>query len=558
MSTKYSRRLRAVAAPVAVVSLILAGCSADNGGVEASSNAIGSVNDINPKSRDEVRDGGNFRLSMTAFPSTFNPLHVDSDGEAGDLQAWTLPSTLDSDAAGELTNDNDYYTDIELTGTDPQRIVYTINPKAVWSDGSPITWEDLRSQAEALSGRNPEFLVSATQGYSRLATVERGADDRQAIVTFAQHYAEWRGLFNPLLPKEVTATPQAFSDLARNEPAKSAGPFIVTSIDRGAKRIVLSRNPKWWGATPKLETVTYSVLDHSAMLNALLNDELDTVDLSGIEEVKTAKNAPGIIVRRASRPYNSHFTFNGAPGSILEDPRLRLAISKAFDRQSMVTALQNGIVEDPKPMNNHVYLQGQKGYQDNSQAVAYDPAAAAQMLDELGWKLNGEYREKDGRQLVLRDVMYQQDTWVQLAQVAQQNLKQVGVKLEIQTYPGSGLFTDVIDPGNFEIAQFSWSRSIFPLGALPQIYAYDPANRLSNKGRIGSPELNALIDQVISELDPEKAIELANQADKMIFEMGHSLPVAQSPGNTAVRNNLANYGAFGLASPNYTDIGFLK
>ncbi|MFC9893136.1 ABC transporter family substrate-binding protein [Nocardia sp. NPDC127579] len=557
MSSKYSRRLRLFAAPIAVISLVLAGCGGDSE-VEAKSNALGSSNDINPKSRDEVRDGGHLRLAITGFPATFNPHHVDSDADGAEVQDWTLPGPVNGNAAGELTINRDFFADIELTGTAPQRIVYTINPKAVWSDGSPITWEDMAAQAEALSGRNTAYQVAATQGYSRIEKVERGVDDRQAIVTFTKHYAEWRGLFSQLMPKEVNASPQTFDDLARSTPVKSAGPFMITSVDRGQQRIVLSRNPKWWGETPKLETVTYSVLDWSARLGALQNNELDAITVSGIEEVKTAKNSPGILVRRASAPANSHITFNGAPGSILEDPRLRVAISKAIDRQSIVSAIQNGIVIDPKPINNHVYLIGQKGYQDNSAVVSYDPAAAARMLDELGWKLNGEFREKDGRQLVLRDVMFQQDSWLQMAQIVQQNLAQVGVKLVIEAYPGNNLFTEVIDPGNFDLTQFSWSRSAFPLGALPQIYSYDPANWQSNKGHIGSPELNALIEQVISELDPEKAIELANQADRMIFELGHSLPMSQSSGNVAVRDNLANYGAFGIASIDYTSVGFQK
>ncbi|MEV6274665.1 ABC transporter family substrate-binding protein [Nocardia sp. NPDC051832] len=557
MSTKYSRRLRLIAAPVAAFSLILAACGDDSGGVTAGTSSIGKTNDINPKSREEMRDGGNLRLPTGAFPATFNPHHIDSDGDVSNIQAWTLPGPATSDVTGEISTDNDFFSDIQLTGTDPQRIVYTINPKAVWSDGSPITWEDMRSQAEALSGRNTAYKISASQGYSRLDKVERGADDRQAIVTFAQHYAEWRGLFSQLVPKELTATPEAFDNLAKSAPVKSAGPFIITDLDRSKQRIVLSRNPKWWGETPKLDTVTYSVLDRAAYLGALQNNELDAFDLSGLEEVTAVTSTPGLVVRRASRPYNSHFTFNGAPGAILSDPRLRLAISKAIDRQSIVSAIQNGIVADPKPLNNHIYLNGQKGYQDNAAVVAYDPAAAARMLDELGWKLNGQFREKDGRQLVLRDVMYRQDTWIQTAQIAQQNLAQVGVKLEIETYGGE-LFTDVVDPGNFDIVQFSWQRSAFPLGALPQIYSYDPNNVLSNKGRIGSPELNALIEEVISELDPEKAIELANKADTMIFEMGHSLPIAQSAGNVAVRDNVANFGAFGLADTDYTKVGFVK
>ncbi|WP_245910246.1 ABC transporter family substrate-binding protein [Nocardia amikacinitolerans] len=546
-----------MAAPALAIALLLAGCGA-GADVQSGSSSIGTSNDINPRDRSELREGGNLRLALTAFPETFNSSHVDASGDVGDVVGWMLPGTVNSDAAGELTTDANYFTEIKLTNTNPQQITYTINPKAVWSDGAPITWEDLRSQVNALNGRDTAYQVRATQGYSRVEKVERGVDDRQAIVTFGKHYAEWQGLFNPLYPKASTESPDSFQNWARNTLPISSGPFLIDSIDRAQQRIVLKRNPKWWGDTPKLDTVTFSVLDYSARISALQNNELDYATVSGIDEVKTATNSPGIQVRRAAAPRFSHFTFNGAPGSLLEDARLRVAIAKAIDRQGIATATQNGIVDNPKPLNNHIYLNGQKGYQDNAQSVAYDPEGAARILDELGWKLNGDVREKDGRRLELRNVMYQQDTWVQIAQIAQQNLAAVGVKMTIQTFPGNGLFTDVIDPGNFEICQFTWSGGILPLGALPQIYAYDPNNRLSNKGRVGSPELNALIEETISELDPAKAIELANRADKMIFDLGHSVPIVQSPGTVAVRENLANYGAFGLASADATKVGFTQ
>jgi peptide/nickel transport system substrate-binding protein len=554
-------RLRSLGArcviPVVALGLIVTGCSSND--VAAGTSSIGNTNDVNPKDPSELRDGGNLRLALSSFPSNFNYLHVDGGTEDGaTVIGPTMPSAFVSDAAGQLAVDHNYFTDIQLTGTSPQQVTYTINPKAVWSDGSPITWEDMRSQAAALSGKDNAFLVSSTSGFERVGKVERGVDDRQAIVTFDQPYAEWKGQFSPLYPKAVTASAETFGNLDRDSLPVSSGPFVITNIDRAQNRITLNRNPKWWGDTPKLDTITLSVLDHSAMLPAIQNNELDYGYMSGIELVTAAKNSKNVVIRRTPEPSWSHLTFNGAPGALLADPQLRIAISKAIDRQGLVTAAQNGIVTDPKPLNNHIFMAGQKGYQDNSAPIAFDPAEAARMLDALGWKRNGDVREKDGRKLEIRDVMYQQDQWVQTAQIVQQNLAQVGVKLTIQTVPGSGLFKDVIDPGNFDIAQFSWGGSVLPLGALPQIYAYNPENLQGNKARIGSPELNALIDKTISELDPDKAITLANQCDQMIFAEGYSIPLQQASGTYAVRDNLANYGAFGLASPDYTKVGFLK
>lgn len=556
-------RIRALgtrfAIPCAAVGLILTGCSSEGGDFTPGSAAIGSTNDINPHDVADLRDGGNLRLVLSSFPETFNYLHVDGASEStSDVISPVLPSPFSSDAAGELSIDHDYFTDIQLTGTDPQQVTYTINPAAVWSDGTPITWEDFASQAAALSGRDPAYLVAFTSGFERVEKVEHGVDDRQVVVTFDQPYAEWQGQFSPLYPKATTETPEAFNDRDRNGLAVSAGPFQISGIDRGQNRITLNRNPSWWGDTPKLDTITLSVLDSTAWLPAIQNNELDIAYMSGIENVTGAKQAAGVVLRRTPEPTWSHITFNGAPGSLLEDPQVRIAISKAIDRQGIVNAAQNGVVEDPKPLNNHIFMQGQKGYQDNSAPISFDPDAAAAMLDDLGWKLNGDVREKDGRRLELRNVMYQQDGWVQTAQIVQQNLARIGVKMSIETVPGSGLFKNVIDPGNFELAQFTWAGSVLPLSALPQIYAYDPNNLQSNKARIGSPELNALIDRTVAELDPDKARELANECDQMIFAEGYSIPLQQASGTYAVRENLANYGAFGLASPDYTKVGFLK
>ncbi|WP_067470393.1 ABC transporter family substrate-binding protein [Nocardia amamiensis] len=558
-------RIRSLTTRLAIaavaIGLVASGCSSDDEGAPAGSAAeLGTTNDINPHDVSELRDGGNLRLAISSFPANWNSLSNDgNDAETGALERPMMPRAFRTNAAGELSINTDYFTDIQLTNTNPQQVTYTINPKAVWSDGTPITWEDIQSQANALSGVDKAFLIANNSGFDRVEKVERGVDDRQAIITFKQHFAEWRGQFAGntfLFPKSVTATPEAFNKSLVDGIVLTAGPFLVQSTDRAQGRIVLGRNPKWWGDTPKLDTITFSVLDSSAQLPALQNNEIDAVGLGTRDELRTARNTQGIAIRRAPGNSWNHFTFNGAPGSILADPKLRVAISKAIDRQGIVTAIQNGLVENPKPLNNHIFIQGQKGYQDNS--LGFDPAATAKELDDLGWKLVGDVREKDGRKLEIRDVMYQDDTWVQIAQIIQQNLAAVGVKLIIETKPGKGFFTDVIQPGNFDVAQWTWVGDPFPLGSLNQIYGYNPNDLQGNYGRIGSPELNALIEQTISELDPAKAIELANQVDRAVFEEGHSLPLMQSAGNVGVRADLANYGAAGLASLDYTKIGFLK
>ena len=216
---------------------------------------------------------------------------------------------------------------------------------------------------------------------------------------------------------------------------------------------------------------------------------------------------------------------------------------------------QHGLTDNPVPLNNHIFVRGQQGYQDNSDIVAFDPDQARADLDRLGWTLNGQYREKDGRQLVLRDLLYDGQTSKNIGQIAQNSLAQIGVKLELLSKPGTGFFAKYVIPGDFDVAQFGWSGDAFPLSSLNQIFA---SSGESNFGKIGSPEIDAKIEQVLNELDPAKALTLANELDKMVWAEGFSLPLTQTPGNMAVRTKLANYGPAGLGDLDYTTIGFLK
>jgi peptide/nickel transport system substrate-binding protein len=554
-------KIRRFAVAALIAALTLTSCSGGNEEVPSGGGTaeVGTTNDINPQDPANLRQGGNLRLATTDFPPSFNSLHIDGNTvDVAALMRPTMPRAFRIAADGSASVNTDFFTSAELTSTNPQVVTYTINPKAVWSDGTPITWEDIASQIHATSGKDKAFAIAATNGADRVEKVERGVDDRQAVITFAKPWADWRGMFSGstvLLPKSSTATPEAFNKAQLTNPGPSAGPFIISNLDRGAKRITLTRNPKWWGTPALLDSITILVLDDAARIPALQNNTIDATGLATLDEMQIARRTAGISIRRAPGLAWYHFTFNGAPGSILADPALRRAIAKGIDRKTIAEVVLRGLADNPTPLNNHVYVAGQEGYQDNSGVVAFDPEKAKQELDALGWRLNGQFREKDGRQLVIRDVLFDSISTRQFGQIAQNNLAQIGVKLELDIRPAAGFFTDYVTVGNFDIAQFGWGADAFPLSSITQTYR---TNSESNFGKIGSPEVDAKIEQTVGELDPDKARTLANELDKMLFDEVFSLPLTQSPGNIAVRSNLANYGAFGLADADYTKIGFMK
>lgn len=547
-----------VLALVTTLGLVMTGCSSPDEVPSAGGDAeLGASADINPQDPATLQQGGNLRLVLSGFPPNFNFLHIDGNvADFGGLLRWTLPRAFFIKPDGEMTINSDYFTDVELTSTDPQVVTYTINPKATWTDGTPVTWEDIAAQINATSGEDDRFLFASPNGSERVESVTKGVDDRQAVITFAEHFADWRGMFagnSMLAPKVMTEDPEAFNRGFLNGPAPSAGPFMITTVDRAAQRIVLTRNPDWWGEPPVLDSVTYTVLDDAAKMPALQNNALDAVGVGTLDDMEIARRTAGVSIRRAPSPSWYHMTFNGAEGSILADRALRAAISKGIDRQAIASITQRGLVDNPAPLNNHIYLAGQEGYQDNS--IGYDPEAARSELDALGWRLNGQFREKDGRRLTIRDVFYDAQSTRSIAQIAQNNLAQIGVELQLNAVGGGQLFSDYVTPGNFDMAQFAWVGDAFALSGLTQIYA---TGGESNFGRVGSPEIDAQIDETLSELDAAKARELANELDRMIWAEGFSLPLFQSPGNVAVRSTLANFGPTGIGDLKYTSVGFMK
>ena len=85
----------------------------------------------------------------------------------------------------------------------------------------------------------------------------------------------------------------------------------------------------------------------------------------------------------------------------------------------------------------------------------------------------------------------------------------------------------------------------FALCCLNQIFT---TGAESNFGKISSPAIDAKVEEVLDELDPVKARQLANEVDAMLWEEVFSLALFQSPGNVAVRSNLANFGPTGVGS----------
>ncbi|MFI7613651.1 ABC transporter family substrate-binding protein [Nonomuraea terrae] len=561
------------AAGIAVLSLAVAACGGGGGetnqpNAEQSQQAQQAMTQtpaisINPIPYEQVKEGGTLTLAIGQWPSQWNPAHVDGNqADTADMLDPILPQLLMADENATFTPNPDYVTDVKNETVDGKQVVtYTLNDKAQWSDGTPITWKDLEGAWKAANGSNDKYKPASTDGWKQIESVEQGDSEKVAVVTFSKPYLEWEGLFNRgtfhLVPAKHLETPEKFDNDYLQKIPVTAGPFKVEKIDEGTKTLSLVRDDNWWGRKPKLDKIIFRGIESpEAQVNAFANGEIDGVEIpSGAPaELKRAKEVPNVDIRKALSPDWRHFTVNNQ-SEILKDKNVRHAVAYAINRDAVTQSDLKDMDWPIQTLGNHVFMNNHKGYVDNSGDLGkYNPEKAKQLLDQAGWKLDGQVRKKDGKELSLRFVI---PTGTPVSQsegeLAQAMLQEVGIKVNIQAVPLDKFFNDYIIKGDFDLTPFSWIGTPLPIGSLAQIYK---TGSDSNFPKGSDPAVDAAIDAAVAETDPAKAIELANAADKLIWDQVHTIPLYQRPNIQATKKTLANWGARGYKYLDYTEVGF--
>jgi peptide/nickel transport system substrate-binding protein len=340
----------------------------------------------------------------------------------------------------------------------------------------------------------------------------------------------------------------------------SAGPFRLANYDATAKTYTLTPNEKWWGRKPKLDQIIFRVIDDDAQPSAMANGEIDLMDVGpSADNYNRVKSIPGVDIRVAGGPNFRHITFNG-DSPMLKDVQVRQAIAMAIDRTAIAKAELGQLPVKAVALGNHIFMENQTGYQDNSGVVAYNPEKAKQMLDAAGWTVQGNKRVKNSQTLAINLVIPGGVAVSRSeAELIQNMLAQVNVGVSINTVPTDNFFDKYITPGQYDMTVFSWLGTPFPISASQGIYRKPMGDKIQqNFARIGSDELDHVLDDAVQELDPQKAMTLANQADTLIWQEVHSVTTYQRPDIWAAKKGLANVGAYGFASTAYEDIGWVE
>lgn len=585
---KVTTRSTAVAAAALTVALGVAACSSSGGGgggntggakspgasapstpqSAPTTNSGGGTSglveqDINAQPVSKLKQGGTVVWGLDQYSTQWNYNQVDGpESSTANVINALMPQPFVSDAKANVTPDPDYVTSATQTSASPQTIEYKLNPKAKWSDGTAITEADFAAQWKALNGKTKAYQPASTTGYEQISSVSQGkAGKYDVVVKFAKPFVDWKSLFSPLYPAKYNNSPQLFNKGYLNAIPVTAGPFGNPTFNKSAQTVTVTPNPNWWGTKPLLDKIVFKAEESTAANQAFVNGEIDydfdvAVDPTDYKQIKSAS---GGHVTLAAGPDYRQFTLNGTHG-FMTDQKVRQAIAIGTDRKAIIGSDLKGIPWPAIPLNNHFFMNSQAGYQDNMGDLGtYDPNKAKQLLESDGFKLSNNVMTKGGKSITLSFVI---PSGIQSSknegELFQAMMQAIGIKVNIRTVNSNDFFDKYIFKGTFDVSPFSWLGTPFPISSSVAIYKSPKAGGGQNFSGLSNPHIDSLLSQAVSSTDPQQAVSLTQQADKLLYQEVHTLTLFQRPQMCGVKNGLANLGSFGFASIDYTKIGYTK
>lgn len=530
------------------------GGSNQNGGVLA--NTAWVTADYN-----NVRQGGTLTQAIGQLPDNYNYNQV--NGTLGDLATVQYPITSYSgikfNADGSWKLDPDYIVSADLTSKSPETIKVKLNPKAVWSDGKPVSAADMISFWKAQNGSNKAFEVSATNGFQDIGSIVQGANQFEYTITYKKINADWPNYMYPSLPQSVSGSPALYNKGFIKKQYPTNGPFVISNIDQNAQVITETPNPLWWGKKPRLDKLIFRVVEQSSLGQTFANKEIDVLDTQANADVQAqAKKRTDVQIQRSGGLTWTHLTMN-AKKPPFDDVNVRKGVAEAIDRETMAQVVQKGLGVKPVTQGSTIFVPGQKGYEDNaSKVLPYSASKAEADFKAAGYTKGSDGMYAKGGQPLAFAITVPADTPTnaQRAQLIQGFLKKVGVAVTLNTVPSPKYFVDYVTPLNFQAVTFSWQGTGFPISSTESLFF--PVAAGQNYTGQGDPSLGDLWGKANGELDPSKQLVLANEIDKKIYELGAMVTIAPTPTIFAVKKGIVNIGASQFQTPDYTEVGYAK
>jgi len=395
----------------------------------------------------------------------------------------------------------------ELVSEDPMILEYKLKEGLTWSDGEPLTSADARWTFEQIM--NPDNNIVSREGWENISKFET-PDERRVRMTFETPYAPWTDLMGdnwPIHPKHVYEG-KDFNKALNNEVVGS-GPFKFKEWKKG-ESLTVERNDNYWGEKAGLDSVTYRfITDTNTLITSLQAGEVQFINpppdiglqdkLEDLEGAEVKIGTGGVIWEAI------HFQTEKIPNL-----KMRQAIAYGINRQQILEQILKGVVD---PLESILIPQQDPYYTPAWEMYTHDPEKASQLVNEAkaeGASTTVEFSTTSDN--ALRET---------LQEIVQQQLKDVGITIQINNESATTYFSKTTVDGNFEMGEWAWLATPDP--SLTSLFS---ANQIPPKGenyyRYKNEQATQWMEESDITLDQAQRAQLLKQVQE---QMAEDLPV---------------------------------
>ena len=412
---------------------------------------------------------------------------------------------------------------------------YEIQPEATWSDGEPVTADDVVWTYEAVMNNKP---LQVANGES-VGNIEKvvATDDKTVEIITTDPTPLHPGIL-PIVPKHIWEKIDNPDEYANTEDVVGSGPFIIDEYKQGTS-ITMKANPHYWrGKTgvDKLHIVGFKNIDAAVL--ALRNGEIDMLGGLNSAQFDSLKGVDGIEAYQVKSKHFFNLTINGGwkttggeafgdNNPVLEDQAFRRALGQAIDRDVLVDRVLNGlgsqgptILPPGSPGGMFTELE--------DVALPMGVEAAAKSLEAAGYTTDasGNRLDKSGNPITLRMMFNGGSTAnTATAEFVESWFTDLGIKMELKNTNWDEM-GELLPKGEYDMYIDGWGVSDDPDYMLSintcKVLPETPGGSNSSQSGMCDPEYDKVFKAQHTELDPAKRETLVHQALQMIYEHGNT------------------------------------
>jgi peptide/nickel transport system substrate-binding protein len=423
---------------------------------------------------------------------------------------------------------------------DPTTWEFRLRRGVKFHDGTDLTAEDVVfsiDRARSLpAGQFAPFVQRIVEA--------KAADPLTVRIRTASPYAMVPYDLNSVFVVSRRAAAGAASeDFNTGKAAIGTGPFRLVRFARG-DRVELARNDAWWGSRTAWDKVTLRIVaSDPARIAALLANDVDLIEnIPTADLARLARDARFTLARTTSwRTLLFHLDQSrdappfmtdkaGAPltRNPFKDPRVRLAVSKAMQRQAIVERVMEGAAVPAANLVAPTVF----GHVASLVPEAHDLAGAKKLMAEAGWP--------DGFALTLHAPNNRYVNDDQVAQAAAQMLARIGITTRIETMPANVYFTRA-RKGEFAFALLGWGSFSADLALRTLVATPDAKKGMGawNWSGYSNPRVDALVEQALATTDDARRETAAKEAMTLAMRDVAVVPLHHQIVTWAMKRGLA-------------------